>query len=84
VFSVILLFAGLFNATEATLGVALIGMGCGFGILARIVQAGEQHSKQIEWLEFLSGLVEKEAPSKGEMSKRRAEKPGNTNPIDQL
>lgn len=42
-FSILALLGGFLFISEATMGVGVIGFGCGLGILARIAQAGAQH-----------------------------------------
>jgi len=46
VIAVLVAVAGVFSASEATLGAVLMGLACFLGILARIAQAGDQHKER--------------------------------------
>ena len=46
--SVIVVTAGVFYLTEATMGVGFVALGCYFGILARIAQASSHAEKIVE------------------------------------
>ena len=42
---------GVLNMTQATMGAAIVGVGCFLGIMARISQAYDQHAELVKLLE---------------------------------
>lgn len=45
VIGIIAIIIGIFTLTNATMGAGVIAIGCFFGILARIAQAGRHHNE---------------------------------------
>lgn len=53
--SILFLAGGMVSLSDATLGVGSVAVGCAFGILARIVQAGRHHEATIRALQIIHG-----------------------------
>lgn len=71
---------GLVMASEATLGVALIGIGCLVAILARMAQASDHHARAFPDLELQDKLAGAEAARKAESDRVVAAYTGDGGP----
>jgi succinate-acetate transporter protein len=48
--SLVAIAGGILSMTQATMGAAIVGIGCFLGILARISQAYDQHAELVKLL----------------------------------